>query len=221
MSLVNNCRNLLWFSCFICDLTYNFFCKEYCVNALLNSIKSNNVAKQFASVETLVSTALTSPPHATKVFKLNSSKIASIHCINFSFGSKFQISTSSALRMFIQTQETPNPNSLKFLPGVDVLGEGKTIDFPTRQAAVCSPLGKLLFRIDGVSSVFLGPDFITITKSDDDVEWRVIQPEIYATVMDFFVSGLPVLTDAIPNSDTRNNVINHLFFYINCILLLL
>jgi hypothetical protein len=121
-------------------------------------------------------------------------------------GTARAISTTSQLSMFVQTQDTPNPNSLKFLPGVKVLEEGQTMDFPTGQAAFCSPLGKLLFRIDGVKSVFLGPDFITVTKTDDDVEWKIIKPEIFATIMDFFASGLPVLTDATPNSDTRNKV---------------
>jgi hypothetical protein len=121
-------------------------------------------------------------------------------------GTARAISTTSQLSMFVQTQDTPNPNSLKFLPGVKVLEEGQTMDFPTGQAAFCSPLGKLLFRIDGVKSVFLGPDFITVTKTDDDVEWKIIKPEIFATIMDFFASGLPVLTDATPNSDTRNYV---------------
>jgi hypothetical protein len=135
-------------------------------------------------------------------------------------GTARAISTTSQLSMFVQTQDTPNPNSLKFLPGVKVLEEGQTMDFPTGQAAFCSPLGKLLFRIDGVKSVFLGPDFITVTKTDDDVEWKIIKPEIFATIMDFFASGLPVLTDATPNSDTRNNVhvlicmiIKSLFFW--------
>ncbi|KAL3273673.1 hypothetical protein HHI36_015103 [Cryptolaemus montrouzieri] len=115
------------------------------------------------------------------------------------------IATSSQLNMFVQTQETPNPNSLKFLPGVKVLESGQTIDFPNSQAAYCSPLGKLLFRIEGVKSVFMGPDFITVTKSDDDIEWKILKPEIFATIMDFFVSGLPVLKDAQPNSDTQIN----------------
>nr|CAD7578998.1 unnamed protein product [Timema californicum] len=66
--------------------------------------------------------------------------------------------------MFIQTQETPNPNCLKFIPGVQVLGPGATRDFPNGQSAYASPLCKLLFRIDGVKSVFYGPDFITVTK---------------------------------------------------------
>jgi Fe-S cluster biogenesis protein NfuA len=120
-------------------------------------------------------------------------------------GTTRAIRTTSQLSMFVQTQDTPNPNSLKFLPGVKVLEEGQTMDFPTGQAAFCSPLGKLLFRIDGVKSVFLGPDFITVTKTDDDVEWKIIKPEIFATIMDFFASGLPVLTDATPNSDTQIN----------------
>ncbi|KAK9888268.1 hypothetical protein WA026_000531 [Henosepilachna vigintioctopunctata] len=115
------------------------------------------------------------------------------------------ISTSMQNNMFIQTQDTPNPNSVKFLPGEKVLGEGQTIDFPNSQSAYCSPLGKLLFRIEGVKSVFLGPDFITVTKIDDEVEWKILKPEIFATIMDFFVSGLPVLKDAEPNSDTQIN----------------
>lgn len=107
--------------------------------------------------------------------------------------------------MFIQTQETPNPNSIKFLPGRQVLEAGQTIDFPNGQAAYCSHLGKMLFRIDGVKSVFLGPDFITVTKSDDDIDWKILKPEIFATIMDFFATGLPVLNEAKPNEDTQIN----------------
>ncbi|KAL2296248.1 hypothetical protein Nmel_018548 [Mimus melanotis] len=65
--------------------------------------------------------------------------------------------------MFIQTQDTPNPNSLKFIPGREVL-ESRTMEFSTPAAAYCSPLARQLFRIEGVKSVFFGPDFITITK---------------------------------------------------------
>ncbi|XP_058839403.1 NFU1 iron-sulfur cluster scaffold homolog, mitochondrial-like [Topomyia yanbarensis] len=106
--------------------------------------------------------------------------------------------------MFIQTQDTPNPDSLKFLPGVPVLEKGQTMDFPTPAAAMCSPLGKLLFRIEGVRSVFFGPDFVTISKHED-AEWRLIKPEVFAVVMDFFASGLPVVTDAKPTGDTQIN----------------
>jgi hypothetical protein len=70
------------------------------------------------------------------------------------------------------------------------------MDFPSASSAFCSPLAKLLFRIDGVQGVFFGPDFITVTKVDDDsIEWRLIKPEIYATIMDFFASGLPVVNE--------------------------
>ncbi|XP_033227487.1 NFU1 iron-sulfur cluster scaffold homolog, mitochondrial-like isoform X2 [Belonocnema kinseyi] len=104
--------------------------------------------------------------------------------------------------MFIQTQDTPNPNSLKFVPGIPILNKGQTKDFPTVADANCSPLAKMLFRIEGVKAVFYGSDFITITKMDEDVDWNVLKPEIFATVMDFFASGLPLLTDEQPSSST-------------------
>lgn len=94
--------------------------------------------------------------------------------------------------MFIQTQDTPNPNSLKFIPGVQVL-ENNTMDFPTRSAAYRSPLARQLFAIDGVSRVFFGPDFVTVSKADDNVEWSIIKPEVFATIMDFFTSNVPVV----------------------------
>jgi len=106
-----------------------------------------------------------------------------------------QVSLQTPKRnLFIQTQETPNPSSLKFLPGRTVLEGGGTFDVPSIAAAKGSPLAKLLFRIDGVKAVFFGGDFITVTKYDDEgVEWKVMKPEIFATVMDFFNSGLPVV----------------------------
>lgn len=96
--------------------------------------------------------------------------------------------------LFIQTQETPNPSSLKFLPGRAVLEGGGTCDVPNIGAAKGSPLAKLLFRIDGVQGVFFGGDFITVTKFEDEAaEWKIMKPEIFATIMDFFNSGLPVV----------------------------
>nr|CAG4637201.1 EOG090X0A0R [Ceriodaphnia reticulata] len=116
------------------------------------------------------------------------------------------IHTCSSSLMFIQTQDTPNPNSLKFIPGVPVL-ESETMDFPNVAAAHCSPLAKLLFRIEGVKSVFLGPDFITITKIDEETEWQTIKPEVFATIMDFFTSGLPVINEGATkdNENTTGN----------------
>ncbi|NWT03274.1 NFU1 protein, partial [Mionectes macconnelli] len=103
--------------------------------------------------------------------------------------------------MFIQTQDTPNPNSLKFIPGREVL-ESRTMEFSTPAAAFCSPLARQLFRIEGVKSVFFGPDFITITKESEDLDWNLLKPDIYAAIMDFFASGLPVVTDEAPRTDT-------------------
>lgn len=102
--------------------------------------------------------------------------------------------SNQAHSLFIQTQETPNPNSMKFIPGTVVLENG-TLDFPNIISANKSPLAKLLFRIDGVKSVFFGHDFITITKIEENVQWKVLKPDIFATVMDFFASGLPVVTE--------------------------
>ena len=103
--------------------------------------------------------------------------------------------------MFIQTQDTPNPNSLKFIPGVTVLESG-TYNFPHAMAAHNSPLARSLFRIEGVKAVFFGNDFVTITKADDEVDWQVMKPQVYAAIMDFFSTGLPVLTDEQPSADT-------------------
>ncbi|XP_053276762.1 NFU1 iron-sulfur cluster scaffold homolog, mitochondrial isoform X1 [Pleuronectes platessa] len=104
--------------------------------------------------------------------------------------------------MFVQTQDTPNPNSVKFLPGRTVLESG-TMNFEGPRDAHCSPLARQLFRIDGVKSVFLGGDFITITRSDANMEWKVIKPDVFAAIMDFFTTGLPVVNEeSEPNADT-------------------
>ena len=93
--------------------------------------------------------------------------------------------------MFIQTEETPNPATLKFLPGRDVMGAAPPADFPNADSAKASPLAESLFKIPQVSSVFLGSDFITITKSEDD--WQQLKPILLTALMDFFLTGLPVI----------------------------
>ncbi len=93
--------------------------------------------------------------------------------------------------MFIQTEDTPNPAALKFLPGKAVLESG-VADFITRAAAERSPLARLLFEIEGVAGVFLGSDFITVTKAPDK-DWQVLKPLVLGAVMDHFTSGAPVL----------------------------
>eukprot|EP00744_Colponema_vietnamica_P001743 GILI01002853.1.p1 GENE.GILI01002853.1~~GILI01002853.1.p1 ORF type:complete len:251 (-),score=55.68 GILI01002853.1:422-1174(-) len=102
--------------------------------------------------------------------------------------------------LFIQTQSTPNPSSLKFLPGKAVL-EGSTMDFPSARTAYKSPLVKKLFQVDGVERVFLGQDFVTVTKSDS-TDWQVLKPEVFGILMDFFSSSKPILTDEPPAQDT-------------------
>jgi Fe-S cluster biogenesis protein NfuA len=92
--------------------------------------------------------------------------------------------------MFIQTESTPNPATLKFLPGRKVLGEGAA-DFPTREAAAKSPLAKRLFEIDGVAGVMFGPDFITVTKTG--AEWPQLKPMILGAIMEHFTQGLPII----------------------------
>ena len=93
--------------------------------------------------------------------------------------------------MFIQTEETPNPATLKFLPGRTVLESG-TADFKTKLAAENSPLANVIFEVDGVSGVFMGNDFVTVTKNEPE-NWEHLKPEILAAIMDHFDSGKPVI----------------------------
>jgi Fe-S cluster biogenesis protein NfuA len=92
--------------------------------------------------------------------------------------------------MFIQTETTPNPATLKFLPGRTVLADS-TLDLRDKQAASQSPLAERLFAVDGVTGVFFGNDFITVTKKDG--EWAHLKPAILGAIMEHFLSGEPVL----------------------------
>ena len=93
--------------------------------------------------------------------------------------------------MFIQTETTPNPATLKFLPGQQVMDVG-TADFPSAEAAASSPLARRIFALGPVSGVFLGNDFITVTKSAD-VAWEHVKPAILGAIMEHFQSGAPVI----------------------------
>jgi Fe-S cluster biogenesis protein NfuA len=93
--------------------------------------------------------------------------------------------------MFIQTEETPNPATLKFLPGRDVMESG-TADFASADIAARSPLAERLFRVDGVERVFLGQDFVTVTKTDAK-DWAVLKPALLGVIMEHFVSGQPIM----------------------------
>lgn len=95
--------------------------------------------------------------------------------------------------MFIQTEQTPNPATLKFLPGRDVLADG-TADFPDAKGAERSPMAERLFQIEGVCGVFLGADFITVTK-DADKEWFLLKPAILGVIMEHYTAGRPMLIE--------------------------
>ncbi len=97
--------------------------------------------------------------------------------------------------MFIQTETTPNPNTLKFLPGQDVLGD-KTAFFTDRENAAASPLASADIR-----AVFFGSDFITVTKAEA-ASWEVLKPQILTTIMEHYQSGLPLMGDAKPTTTT-------------------
>jgi len=93
--------------------------------------------------------------------------------------------------MFIETEGTPNPATLKFLPGREVMASG-TADFAGPDAASRSPLAQALFALPGVARVFLGNDFVTVTKSDL-ADWQSLRPQVLGTIMEHFVAGRPVI----------------------------
>ena len=111
------------------------------------------------------------------------------------------------MSMDIQTESTPNPSSLKFLPGKVVMEKG-TADFRNAEAAKRSPLALNLFKVDGVEGVFFGSDFIAITKNDNH-EWQMLKPSISETIIEFYKSGAAIMLqgeeDKTDTSNTEDN----------------
>ena len=103
--------------------------------------------------------------------------------------------------MFIQTEATPNPATLKFLPGCPVLPEG-VLDVRTGDEARRSPLAQRLFEVRGVEGVMLGPDFVTVTKTEGD--WRQMKPAILGAIMEHFMSGAPVVAEGVVLEDATD-----------------
>ena len=104
--------------------------------------------------------------------------------------------------MFIQTEATPNPATLKFIPGRVVL-DGGTMEFASAESAARSPLAERLFSIPGVTSVFYGSDFITVTREGS--EWQHMKPAILGAIMEHYMSGAPLLADgAVANDDAAD-----------------
>ena len=107
--------------------------------------------------------------------------------------------------MFIQTEDTPNPNTLKFMPGDIVLKSG-SVDFSNVKSSTNSPLAKRLFEIDGVTRVFLSSDFISVTK-ESVLEWNTLKPSILTGIMEHYSSGLPAVNieeDVIENNSDED-----------------
>ena len=102
--------------------------------------------------------------------------------------------------MFIQTEPTPNPATLKFLPGRAVMDSG-TANFTESAAAKSSPLAESLFGLEGITGVYLGADFITVSKADDR-DWLKLKPVVLAAIMDHFTSGRPVMSGAAAAAET-------------------
>ncbi|MBI28576.1 MAG: Fe/S biogenesis protein NfuA [Alphaproteobacteria bacterium MarineAlpha5_Bin11] len=107
--------------------------------------------------------------------------------------------------MFIQTEHTPNPSTLKFVPGKVVMKKG-TANFQNKETATNSPLAKKIFEIEGVKSIFFGSDFITITKIDT-TEWEVIKPMILGSIADYFKSNNPIFDTNENLDDTKQEEI--------------
>lgn len=105
--------------------------------------------------------------------------------------------------MFIQTESTPNPATLKFLPGQTVLATG-TADFPTKEAAENSLLASRIFGVVGVTGVFFGPDFVTVTK-DEAADWNHIKPSILGVIMEHYQSGQPIMNGEAENSGHKEH----------------
>ena len=101
--------------------------------------------------------------------------------------------------MFIQTEQTPNPATLKFLPGQTVLGQD-TAEFRSAEEATASPLAERLFKVDDVSGVFFGEDFIAVTKTEK-AEWYLLKPAVLGVIMEHFTAGHPILNESAPAAD--------------------
>jgi Fe-S cluster biogenesis protein NfuA len=110
--------------------------------------------------------------------------------------------------MFIQTEATPNPATLKFIPGRIVLDSG-TMEFANRDSANRSPLAARLFEVPGVTGVFFGADFVTVTKTDG--EWQQLKPAILGAIMEHYMSGAPLLADGSAANDEEADEADEFF----------
>ena len=106
--------------------------------------------------------------------------------------------------LFIKDAQTPNPHCRKFLPGKAVMSDGNTMDFSNIRYTHVSPIARKLFGIEGVQRVFLGKDFISITK-DEKYDWALLKPDILGIITDNFIKGIPIVTEEAEPEDTKIN----------------
>ncbi|RKQ69505.1 Fe-S cluster biogenesis protein NfuA [Litorimonas taeanensis] len=108
--------------------------------------------------------------------------------------------------MFIQTEDTPNPATLKFLPGRDVVGEGgRVLEFTRGEDVSRAPLAEMLFMIPDVERVFFGTDYVSVTRSED-VQWKHLKPAVLGAIMDFYVAGGVPLLDQLQSGEVEDRV---------------
>ena len=111
--------------------------------------------------------------------------------------------TNIALRrLFIKDAQTPNPLSRKFMPGKPVMTDGGTMDFSHIRYTHVSPLARQLFQIEGITRVFYGRDFISISK-EENLDWQFIKPEILGAITDHYMKGMPLFTEEMEPEDTK------------------
>lgn len=108
--------------------------------------------------------------------------------------------------MFIQTEDTPNPATLKFLPGRDVVGkDGKMLEFARGEDVSRAPLAEMLFMIPDVERVFFGTDYVSVTRTED-AQWKHLKPAVLGAIMDFYVAGGKPLLEQIQETDAEDRV---------------
>jgi Fe-S cluster biogenesis protein NfuA len=105
--------------------------------------------------------------------------------------------------MFIETETTPNPATIKFLPGREVMGTHGTADFRDAESAANSPLASRLLDVTGIEGVFLGNDFVSVSKSDDS-DWFQLKPLVLGAIMEHFSSGQPIMTTLTAGGDVKS-----------------
>ena len=104
--------------------------------------------------------------------------------------------------MFIQTEATPNPNVVKFLPGRDVSPD-RALEFRTIDEAETSPLAEALFQLEGVDGVFFGPDYVAVTRANDGPDWSAMKAPVLTALMDHFTSGAPLTRGETVSADSH------------------